>query len=62
MVMPVNVPQVAVKGLEEAITSKNCIKLQLRLEETTWPPPSQPSVLWAVVSGRGEGEDFNCLN
>lgn len=34
MVMPVNVPQVAVKGLEEAITSKNCIKLQLRLEES----------------------------
>lgn len=55
MVMPVNVPQVAVKGLEEAITSKNCIKLQLRLEES-WPTPSRPSVLWAVVFGRGEGK------
>lgn len=40
MVMPVNVPQVAVKGLEEAITSKNCIKLQLRLGES-WPTPSE---------------------
>lgn len=63
--MAANALQVAVESLEEAITSKNYIKLPLRPEETSLGLLffTALSILWVVVfGGWGKGKIFNCLN
>lgn len=51
--MAANALQVAVESLEEAITSKNCIKLPFRPEETSLGLLffTALSILWVVFGG-----------